>query len=112
MSFHTPAHKAPSKVNDAMVVLVDSGESTPLEQACALQRLINSGDIWHFEGAAGRSAMDAIKAGVCAVGTGRRKDYWGNTIPARSDLQPGSFGTIEFVREQQGDEWADEIERQ
>lgn len=84
---------------------------TPKEHAEALQRRINDGSIWKFEGAAGRAAMGAIEAGQCAVGQHPSYDYWGNMIPAREMLKPGTKGTIEYVREHMGDDWAEMIEK-
>lgn len=78
--------------------------------ATDLQRDINSGLVWHLEGSVGRSAMDSIRAGRAMVGKVRRTDYWGNTVPARSDLEPGSFGTREFVADTMGEDYAASLE--
>lgn len=79
-------------------------------EATGLQLLINSGN-WSFEGSVGRAMMRAIEAGHCALGQEPARDYWGNRIPSRSEVQPGTKGSIEFVRERMGDEWAEMIEK-
>jgi hypothetical protein len=73
----------------------------------AMQRQINEGVIWKMQGSMGRAAMDALKSGSCMCAKAPCKDYWGNTVPSRDMLQPGSFGTYEFVVERMGQEWAD-----
>ena len=57
------------------------------------QEGINTGQIWHFEGSAGRHAMDLLKAGICLLPTCQHVDYYGNTIPSRYDVKPGTPGS-------------------
>lgn len=75
----------------------------------ALQRRINDGSIWSFEGSAGRAAMEALKEGFCMLGNEPRRDYWGNRIPSRHEILEGSFGSPEYVLERQGQEWLEII---
>lgn len=75
----------------------------------ALQRRINDGSIWSFEGSAGRAAMSAIEGGRCVLGTKPCRDYWGNRVPARHEVQEGTKGSVEYARQLQGDEWADHL---
>jgi len=42
--------------------------------------------------------MAAIEAGQCAVGLEAHRDYFGNLVPSRDMLQPGSMGTVEYMR--------------
>ena len=58
------------------------------------QTLMNSGQIWHFEGSVGRAASDMLEAGILFLGENRTSDYYGNTIPARTDLKDGTKGTL------------------
>ena len=58
------------------------------------QDLILSGQVWHFEGTAGRTTMDLLELGVCYLPETNVKDYWGNRVPSRNDLKPGSKGTL------------------
>lgn len=64
----------------------------------ALQTMINGGH-WSFQGSVGRAMMAAIEAGVCALGPEPARDYWGNRIPSRSEVEPGTKGSIEYVEE-------------
>jgi hypothetical protein len=61
-----------------------------------LQDLINSGDAWRLEGSVGRAAMAAIKAGACCLGEEGHRDYWGNYVPSRHEVQPGTKGSVEY----------------
>lgn len=61
----------------------------------SLQRGINTGQVWLFEGSAGRFAQDMLKWGVVMLPKFRTRDYYGNTIPARTDLKDGTKGTYQ-----------------
>jgi hypothetical protein len=81
------------------------------------QTLLNTGDLWKFEGSVGRSANDMIEAGVLMLPETRRKDYYGNTIPARTDLKDGTKGTLGNAQRfwnlvEDGDEGATEFVEQ
>jgi hypothetical protein len=75
-----------------------------------MQANINSGLAWRLEGHYGREAMRALEAGACMLGPEGMRDYWGNYVPSRSQVQAGTKGSPELVREQFGDEWADALE--
>lgn len=60
----------------------------------ALQRRIDDGSIWRFEGSAGRAAMDALRAGACMLGEVSHRDYYGNRIPSRYEVKDGTTGSI------------------
>lgn len=92
------------------VMALEEGGLDELEAAKAMQRLINSGTAWSLQGSYGRSAMDGIKSGRNMVGAVAHRDYYGNRVPARGDLKPGSFGTREFVAERMGEDYAAAIE--
>jgi len=85
--------------------------ATPREYYVALQRRINDGSIWHFEGAAGRGAMDAIEAGLCVLGKQPCRDYYGNRIPSRYEVKRGTKGSAAYARERQGARWQHMIVR-
>lgn len=78
--------------------------------ALVLQTAINAGQ-WALQGSYGRAMMDAIKSGRCALGNRPAQDYWGNFIPSRDMVKAGTPGSIEYVRQQMGDDWADRIEK-
>jgi len=71
------------------------------------QELIDSGQAWLMEGHIGRQCMAAIENGYAVLGPTAQRDYWGNRIPARTEVQPGTLGSIEYankLREQRGEE--------
>jgi hypothetical protein len=51
--------------------------------------------------------MAAIQAGFCMLGRDQWRDYYGNTIPSRDDVQQGTKGSYEYVIKHNGLEWAD-----
>jgi hypothetical protein len=59
-----------------------------------VQEGITSGQCWHMEGAQGRFASECLTNGVCVLPTVQIKDYYGNTVPSRNDLKPGTKGTL------------------
>jgi hypothetical protein len=78
------------------------------EYYASIQRAINSGS-WSFQGSYGRTMMAAIDAGYCVLGRKEFKDYYGNGIPSRDQVQPGTKGSADYVLERQGQEWLDFI---
>jgi hypothetical protein len=77
-----------------------------LEQAKAVQAMINSGSCWSMEGSVGRQMMSFISSGLCLLGTERARDYWGNVIPSRDDVKSGTKGSFDFVANARGEDWA------
>jgi hypothetical protein len=66
----------------------------------ALQRMIDAG-AWSFEGSMGRAMMAAIEDGRCILGPDPAWDYWGNRIPSRSEIEPGTMGSIGYAARMQ-----------
>lgn len=62
----------------------------------SLQSLIDTGHAWRLEGATGRAAMDALRSGECVLPEERRTDAYGNTVPSRHDVLPGTTGSLEL----------------
>ena len=60
-----------------------------------MQQLINSGQIWSFEGSMGRHAMSLLESGACMLPTVTRYDYYGNKVPSRYDVKPGTTGSYQ-----------------
>jgi hypothetical protein len=81
-------------------------------QAIAMQKMINSGTVWHLEGAMGRAAMDFINAGLCMLGVEGHKDFWGNYVPGRYEVKAGTKGSYDFVVDHHGVEWADLLSKE
>lgn len=84
-------------------------ESSFAEQCAALQRAINGGN-WSLQGSYGRAMMGAIESGQCMLGEKPARDYWGNRIPARSEVQAGTKGSREFVVARMGEAHAAMLE--
>jgi hypothetical protein len=72
----------------------------------AIQRAINDGSAWKFQGSYGRAMMAAIESGACMLGPRPARDYWGNKIPARDEVKEGTKGSYEYVADQYGADWA------
>lgn len=66
-----------------------------------MQELINSGQAWRLEGHIGRQCMDCIESGDCILGEEGHRDYWGNYVPSRHEVQPGTKGSIEYAQRMQ-----------
>jgi len=77
---------------------IEALESDDMDQQIAgLQALIDSGDAWRLEGAIGRAAMSAIEDGYCVLGETGHRDYWGNYVPSRHEVEPGTKGSVEYA---------------
>ena len=72
-------------------------DATADETIEVYQFLIDNGQVWLMEGSVGRTASRLIEDGICTLGPRRVKDYWGNTIPGRYDVVPGTKGSLEYV---------------
>ena len=70
-----------------------------------IQSLIDSGMAWRMEGSVGRAAMSSIEAGYNVLGKEGHTDYYGNYVPSRYEVMPGTKGSIEYAREQTGYEY-------
>ena len=64
----------------------------------ALQVLVNTGSAWRMEGSVGRAAMAAIESGHVVLGTEGHRDYWGNYVPSRFEVEPGTKGSVEYAQ--------------
>jgi hypothetical protein len=64
-----------------------------------MQNLIDSGEIWKFEGTVGRYAMDLLRGGACMLPLQTTWDYWGNRIPTRKEVKPGTTGSFQNCRD-------------
>lgn len=95
---------------DAVMLLEDDEADDALEQAKALQQLINSGTVWSLQGSYGRGAMDALESGFVMLGKEPAHDYYGNRIPSRSEVKDGTKGSRALVVENHGEEWAQALD--
>ena len=62
--------------------------------AAEIQSLIDSGRCWLLEGSMGRTAMWLLEEGVCYLPKESFRDYYGNIVPSRDQLEPGAKGTL------------------
>lgn len=76
------------------------------QQLIEMQQTINGGTAWKFEGSCGRAMMESITAGVALLGKQSARDYYGNYIPSRYDVKPGTKGSFQFVAEALGNSFA------
>lgn len=90
-------------------ILTIEGEETDVDQAEAIQRSINSLSAWRLQGSIGRTLMGAIEAGEAMLGHEDTRDYYGNHIPSRSQVEAGTKGSFEFVASRSGRAWADRM---
>jgi hypothetical protein len=71
-----------------------------------LQNLIDNGEGWQSESALGRAIVRALEDGTCVLGPVAHRDYNGRVVPARSDVEPGAKGSLEYanrLRAERGD---------
>jgi hypothetical protein len=81
-----------------------------------MQDLIDSGLAWKLEGSVGRSAMDCLRSGACMLPLQVHYDAYGNRIPSRHEIVPGSTGSFklsqQFWEENEDLAWADLYEEE
>ncbi len=88
------------------ILAIEGEAETEEEYFEALQRAINSGSAWSFQGSYGRSMMDAITSGRCLLGKTDARDYYGNHIPSRTQVVNGTKGSLKFVTKAHGAKYA------
>jgi hypothetical protein len=55
--------------------------------------MINTGMAWKLEGAIGRECMEAIYAGYAMLGEAGLRDFYGNYVPSRYEVEDGTPGS-------------------
>lgn len=90
---------------------IEGGSNSEAVYFAAIQRAINSGTAWSFQGSYGRAMMAAIESGHCMLGPNDARDYYGNHVPSRDQVQEGTKGSYTFVADRHGSEWADAMEK-
>jgi len=91
---------------DEMHIIEGDTTATTQQYYEAIQKAINTG-LWGLQGSYGRTMMNAITEGYCMLGQDDARDYWGNHIPSRDQVQAGTKGSFDFVAEQCGEGWAE-----
>lgn len=82
------------------VMTIENGEDEG-EVIASIQRVINAGQ-WGLQGSFGRTMMDHIEAGACLLGHNPARDYYGNRIPSRHEVEAGTKGSFDYVAERYG----------
>ena len=77
----------------------EEGELSTEETVALFQRLIDDGTVWQLPGSYGRTAMDFITAGACMLGPEGHRDAYGNYVPSRFEVQPGTKGSPEYCEQ-------------
>lgn len=75
----------------------ESGQSSEDDTVAMFQRMINDGSVWRLQGSYGRAAMDLLRSGQCILGEKGHRDYYGNYVPSRTEVQPGTMGSVEYA---------------
>ncbi|MCJ7709934.1 MAG: hypothetical protein MUQ32_03805 [Chloroflexi bacterium] len=71
-----------------------------------LQHLIDNGEGWKQQGELPRAIERSLEDGTCVLGRVSHHDYFNNVIPARSEVEPGAKGSLEYanrLRAERGD---------
>jgi hypothetical protein len=84
--------------NFNVIIKHENGEQDEKNEVAMFQRMINDGSVWHFQGAYGRWAMELLRAGKCELGEKRFFDAYGNVVPSRFDVLPGTTGALLSTR--------------
>lgn len=80
------------------IIAYETGELDAGETIKMFQKLINSGQVWHLQGSYGRTAMELIEKGYCTLGKKGTRDAYGNYVPSRTEVQPGTKGSVEYQK--------------
>jgi len=83
------------------IIRYESGEATAREEIEHFQALINTGQAWSLQGSYGRRATELIEAGLCTLGEVGHRDYWGNYIPSKYEVKPGTKGSKAYCEQRQ-----------
>ena len=78
-------------------------DATEDEVVALYQELVNNGQAWQLEGHVGRTAMSLIQAGVIMLGEKGHRDFWGNYVPSRYEVEPGTKGSAGYCETRQAD---------
>lgn len=76
---------------------------TEEETVECIQGLINSGLAWRLEGSVGRLAMSYLEAGLCELGETSHYDAYGNRVPSKYEVKPGTKGSPLSTRKEKGE---------
>jgi len=60
-----------------------------------MQEMVTNGAAWFMEGSIGRVAMAGLTTGEFFLPEVGCRDFYGNYVPSRDELEPGSKGTLD-----------------
>ena len=83
---------------EAAVLMADLRRRSDYREHSSQHLLVNNGQAWRLEGHVGRTAMDLLESRQIALGETGHTDYYGNYIPSRYEVQPGTKGAAEYAR--------------
>jgi hypothetical protein len=84
-----------------LTALYDETASEEEVVAC-YQELVDTGLAWHLEGHVGRTADRLLEAGEIALGPEGHRDFYNSYVPSRTEVEPGTKGSPEYVLERSG----------
>lgn len=79
------------------LIAFEEGRLAQDEVSRLFQQLIDDGTVWRLQGSYGRTAHALIEDGRCMLGETSHLDYFGNHVPSRFEVQPGTPGSPEYV---------------
>jgi hypothetical protein len=88
------------------IIEYENGEQDEQDTIRMFQIAVNDGSAWRLQGSYGREAMALIDAGHIMLGKVAQQDYYGNLLPARTDVVKGSKGSAAYVKENQPESYA------
>jgi hypothetical protein len=62
-----------------------------------LQNLIDNGEGWKVQSDLARAIMLALEDGTCVLGPVAHRDYNNHVVPARTEVEPGAKGSLEYA---------------
>lgn len=84
------------------IIAIEDGTIEQDERIAEFQSMINSGMAWKLQGSYGREAMALIESGDCILGEEGHRDYYGNYVPSRYEVKPGTKGSVEYQQARRG----------
>ena len=91
-----PAKDARSTIDD--IIAFENGQLSEEDTIAMFQAMIDDGSVWKMQGSYGRTAMDLIESGLCMLGPTGHRNYYGNYVPSRGEVKPGTKGSPEYCR--------------
>lgn len=79
------------------IIAFEEGDMDQNEEIRLMQDLVDTGQAWRLQGSYGRAAMGMIEAGLITLGEVGRYDYYGNYVPSKHEVEPGTKGSQEYV---------------